>query len=163
MESLEKRVIRAMKDVFGKDQKRIAHAQAVLGFAKTILASEPGDPDVVVAAAVLHDIGIHKAKKLHNSSAAKYQEQEGPSIARPILQELGFAQNDIDHICEIIANHHSAKGIDTPEFRILWDADWLVNIPDVFPDMDQKSLAKKIEKIFKTKTGFALSNELYLR
>lgn len=60
---------------------------------------------------------------------------------------------DIDHICLIIANHHSARDIDTPEFRIVWDADWLVNIPEEFPDHSPKRMADLIDRVFKTNVG----------
>ena len=43
---------------------------------------------VVRAAAVLHDIGIREAERKHGSSAGKYQEVEGPPIARRILEKL---------------------------------------------------------------------------
>ena len=57
----------------------------------------------------------------------------------------------------IIANHHSAKNIDTLEFRILWDSDWLVNIPEEFPSLSQEKMAKLINKVFKTDTGRKLA------
>src|ERR1035437_264125 len=86
-------VIAAMKGVFGDDIRRIEHALRVLGFAEAILAQEPGCPgsrEVVIAAAILHDIGIHQAEVKHGSAAGRYQEIEGPPIARGILERLGF-------------------------------------------------------------------------
>ncbi|MDP6380723.1 MAG: HD domain-containing protein, partial [Phycisphaerae bacterium] len=47
----------AMKAVFGHDTPRIEHALTVLGFAEEILAHEPGSNEVVIAAAILHDVG----------------------------------------------------------------------------------------------------------
>ena len=37
---------------------------------------------MVLSAAYLHDIGIKEAERKYQSSAAPYQEQEGPAIAR---------------------------------------------------------------------------------
>ena len=71
-----------MKRVFGRDQRRIDHALAVLDYAEKILARKRADPLVVKAAAVLHDIGIHKAEAKHGSAAGRLQEIEGPPIAR---------------------------------------------------------------------------------
>lgn len=152
-ESIVDQLVGAMKKVFGSDKKRIDHALKVLEFARDILKSESGDPKVVLAAAILHDIGILEAEAKHGSSAGKYQEIEGPPIARSIMEELGMNSDSVDHVCKIIANHHSAKEIDTPEFRILWDSDWLVNIPDLYPDFDKEQFKKLINKVFKTKTG----------
>lgn len=160
-ESLADRLIQAMKGVFEEDRKRIDHALKVHEYAGEILKSETGDPVVVTAASILHDIGIQEAEKKHGSSAGRFQEMEGPPIARPIMEELGMAPDVIDHVCEIIANHHSAKNIDTPEFRIIWDADWIVNIPDLYPDFSKERLGKLINKVFKTETGKNKAISLY--
>jgi HD domain len=155
-------VIEKMKQRFGDDSKRIEHAQAVLGFARRISEREEGDADVVFTAAVLHDIGIIEGERKYNSSAPRYQEQEGPPLAAEIMSELGLDEQLQDHVCRIIANHHSAKDIDTPEFRIIWDADWLVNIADEFPHYDKVKLERLIERVFRTKTGLTLARERYL-
>jgi HD superfamily phosphodiesterase len=120
---MQDKLVGEMKNVFGSDKKRINHALAVLGYAKQIQAAEGGDPLIVEAAAILHDIGIQEAERKYGSSAGNYQEIEGPPIARKILQNYGLADGIMEHIYKIIANHHSAKDIDTTEFRIVWDAD----------------------------------------
>ena len=151
-----------MKDVFGDDQKRINHALAVLRYAEKIHHAEGGDGAVITAAAILHDIGIHQAEQKHGSTAGKYQEIEGPPIAEPILKDSGFPADKIGHVCKIIANHHTARNIDTLEFRVLWDADWLVNVPDECGKMSKDKLKEFIEKVFKTNTGKQLAKEIYL-
>lgn len=160
--SLVDRLIAAMKKEFGDDQKLITHALLVLEKAKGLLGNEDGNPRVVLTAAVLHDIGIKEAERKHGSSVGKYQEIEGPPIARRIMKELNLDEDTIEHVSRIIGNHHSAKDIDTPEFRIVWDADWLVNIPNEFPDADSEELSRKIEKIFKTSEGKRKAYELYV-
>jgi putative nucleotidyltransferase with HDIG domain len=156
------KIVGEMKKVFGKDRKRIEHALAVLNYAEQILAVEGGDPLIVKAAAILHDIGIIEAERKYDSSAGKYQEIEGPPIARKILQNYGLAEEVKEHICKIIANQHSAKDIDSTEFRIVWDADWLVNIPDEFGDAGKDKLTRLINKIFKTKTGREIAAKLFI-
>ena len=79
------------------------------------------------------------------------------------MNDEGFDFEKIKHVCKIIANHHSAKNIDTLEFRIIWDADWLVNLPDEHPGLGPDDLQKLIEKIFKTATGEAKAKALYLK
>jgi len=156
-------LIEEMKNVFGDDQKRINHALAVLDYAQRIQALEGGNPLIVTAAAIFHDIGIGQAQRKYNSAAGKYQEIEGPPIAREILSKYKLDDAAIEHICEIIANHHSARGIDTTEFRILWDADWLVNIPEEFPDITIEKLQALIDKVFKTDTGRQIAIESFLQ
>lgn len=160
-DNLTETLIDEMKFVFGADTKRINHALDVLAFAQQIQQSEGGDKDVVEAAAVLHDIGIHEAERKYGSAAGNYQEIEGPPIARTILERHNVDADAVDHICEIVAQHHSATTIDTLEFRIVWDADWLVNIPEELGTLSSEKLCAIIEKTFKTYAGKILAKKLY--
>jgi len=160
--SLCERLIDRMKQVFGTDKKRIDHALTVLNYAERIQAEEGGEPLIVKAAAILHDIGIHQAAQKYDSSAGKYQEIEGPPIARGILDEHKVDEAAIEHICKIIANHHSDKDIDTIEFRCVWDADWLVNIPEEMSGADKDKIRHTIDTVFKTDTGRKIAVETLL-
>jgi len=157
------KLIGRMKNVFGENQKRIEHALAVLDYAEQIQNVEGGDPLIVRAAAILHDIGIHEAERKYGSSAGNYQEVEGPPIAEEILKKFDISAEAVEHICRIIANHHSAKDIDTIEFRVVWDADWLVNIPTDFKDASKKKLQEIIDKAFKTDEGRRIAAELFVK
>ncbi|UCE50308.1 MAG: HD domain-containing protein [Phycisphaerales bacterium] len=156
------KLVYEMEKYFAGDEKHIEHALAVLNYAEQIQAVEGGDPLIVRAAAILHDIGIHEAQRKHGSSAGKYQEIEGPPIATEILGRYDLSAEVLEHISKIIANHHSAKDIDTIEFRVVWDADWLVNIPTEFPDADEAKLREIIDKRLKTGEGRRLAEELFL-
>ncbi len=155
------RLIREMKNVFGDEQKRIDHVLAVLNGAEQILSVEGGDPLVVKVAAILHDIGIHEALNKYGSTAGNFQEIEGPVIAREILTKHCIDTELIEHICQIIANHHSAKNIDTKEFRIIWDADLLVNFYEQYPEANKEKVKERIDAIFKTQEGHRLATELF--
>jgi len=161
LNNLRGRLITRMKQVFGADQKRIEHALAVLNYAEQIQAEQGGDPLIVRAAAILHDIGMHQAERKYNSAAGRYQESEGPPIAREILEELDVDEAAIEHICKIIANHHSGKDIDTVEFRCLWDADGLVNIPDDFQNAGKNELRQIAQQRLKTQKGLQIATEMF--
>ena len=152
-----------MKVLFGSDSKRIIHALSVLDFAEQIQDCEGGNILVVTAAAILHDIGIHEAERKYASNAGKYQEIEGPPIAEKIMEKCGVPVEINEDVCKIIANHHSAKNIDTLEFRIIWDADNLVNFKEVVNNMDREQIRRSINKLFKTNTGRRKAEELFLR
>jgi len=161
--SLVDKLIEAMKKEFGSDQKRITHALMVLEKAQEILRKERGDPRVTLAAALLHDIGIREAERKYGSSAGKYQEIEGPPIAKGIMKEVGLEDDTIERVNEIIANHHSARGVDTPEFRIIWDADNIVNLADEEEKDGRGRIGEIIEKTLKTKTGKKMALEMFLK
>jgi HD superfamily phosphodiesterase len=161
-EVVRERLVSAMKETFGSDERRIAHAMKVLGYAEEILAVEGGSALVVRAAAILHDIGIHEAERKHGSTAGRYQEIEGPPIARRIMEGLGLDEETIEHVCRIVGSHHSAGDIDTLEFRIVWDADWLVNIPDELAGAGKDKLKRTVERVFKTRTGREIGTKLFV-
>jgi hydroxymethylbilane synthase len=159
---LEGEVLGEMEEYFGLDAKRIRHAQQVLQYAKEILEKEDGDSDIVIASAILHDIGIKECEKKYGSSGGQLQEKEGHPIARNILQELHVNEEIISEVCQIIASHHSPGEVETLNFRILWDADWLVNLKDEHHIEDKERLAGIIEKTFLTETGKLKAREIYL-
>ena len=158
--TLCERLVLEMKATFASDRRRIDHALKVLQYAETILEAEDADALTVKAAAILHDIGIPQAERKHGSSAGRFQEIEGPPIARAILEKFGLDEKTIDHVCRIIGSHHSAKDIDTPEFRVIWDADWLVNIPGEHAQASPEELGRLIARVFKTNKGRMLAEKL---
>ena len=155
-------LIGEMKALFQDDQRRIDHATKVLKYAEMILEEEEADPLTVKAAAILHDIGIHEAERKHGSPAGRFQELEGPPIAREIMQRIGIDEETTDHVCQIVGSHHSAGKVDTPEFRVIWDADWLVNIPDEHAGATRSKLERLIERVFKTEKGRNLAEATLL-
>lgn len=163
MDVMKTALINAMEKYFNGDKKRINHANRVTEYAEELLKHEEGDYTVIVGASVLHDIGIHVAEKKYGSAAGKYQEAEGPPIARRILTELQFTQDQIDEICDIIAHHHSPGKITTGNFGIVYDADWLVNLQDEYDIRDRNKLANIIGKVFLTESGKSLARKVYLQ
>jgi len=163
VKSLCERLIVRMKETFGSDQQRIDHALKVLEHAERIQKAEDGDPLIVKAAAILYDIGIPEARRKHGAAAGRFQDIEGPPIARTILEQSGLEKDMIDHVCRIVGSHHNPGDIDTPEFRIVWDADWLVNIPELHAEASREKLAELVARIFKTGRGRALAERLFLQ
>jgi HD superfamily phosphodiesterase len=155
-------LMKEMEAYFGEDTKRVNHAHRVTEYAEELLRREGGDYPIVIGASVLHDIGIQAAEKKYGSTTGKYQEREGPPIARQILTRLGFEQGQIEEICDIIAHHHSPGKITTRNFAILYDADWLVNLRDEYDIQDRDKLSNIIGKIFLTQSGKDLARSIYL-
>jgi len=151
-----------MENYFGGDTRRIDHAHSVTDFVEQLLKSEVGDYAVVIAAGLLHDIGIHNAEKKYNSNSGKYQEIEGPPVAREILSRLKRPSAEIDEVCQIIAHHHSPGKNESSNFKILCDADWLVNLKDEFDLNDKARLKSIIQKVFLTDSGRALASRIYV-
>lgn len=154
-------LIEEMRRFFGADSRRIDHARKVLGFAERITGREGGNRRVITAAAILHDIGILECERKHGSTAGSHQELEGPPIARRILGELKFPQDAIDDVCAIIAHHHNGR-LKSQEFDTVWDADWLVNLPEEHDLSDKTSTTGLIDRIFRTQTGHDLAVRMFV-
>jgi HD superfamily phosphodiesterase len=159
---LLERIELAMQLYFGRDQRRIDHARQVAGHAEELLRYIDADETVTMAAAFLHDIGIPEAERLHGSCAGPHQEELGPPVARAILQELAAPSGFIDGVCALIGRHHTPAGIDSPEFRILWDADALVNLAEVVPGKKAEEIAAILEKWLVTEAGYRRARKIYL-
>jgi hypothetical protein len=156
------RVLIGMVHYFGSDIKRISHALKVYGFAQSLIAGEGIEGDqkqVTELAAILHDIGIKEAVRKHNSSEARFQELEGPAVAREILSGNGITGELADRVCYLVGNHHSYQKIDGPDFQILVEADFLVNIHEGYIKPDAAPTV--VNSYFKTKTGRELVESIY--
>jgi HD superfamily phosphodiesterase len=152
---LKDRVAVEMKRYFKSDFKRIGHATRVARYAERIGKQEGGNLAVILAAAYLHDIGIHEAERKHGSSEAKYQEEEGPPIARSIMTRLGAKEELIEEVCDIIGHHHHPRADETTNFKALYDSDLIVNLEERQKEnlMDEAKLSNVVEKSFLTENG----------
>jgi len=161
---LKDRVAVEMKRYFGRDFKRIGHAANVARYAEQIAKDEEGNPAVVLCAAYLQDIGIHEAERKHHSTAAKYQHAEGPPIARAIMTRLGARGDLIEEVCDIIGHHHHPRDTETLNFKVLYDADLIVNLEERQKEKktERERLARIIDTKIFTETGKRLAREALL-
>lgn len=157
------RLIEAMTEYFGTDLKRINHFLKVFALAKTIGEGENLDENsqsLLEVSAIVHDIGIKQSELKYNSSAGKYQELEGPAQAEKLLSGLGYDSYFIEKVCYLVGHHHTYSNIDSMPYRILVEADFLVNLFEDGANLNAVKAAK--EKIFRTPTGIKLLKKMYL-
>jgi HD superfamily phosphohydrolase YqeK len=152
---LKDRIAIEMKRYFKSDFKRIGHATRVARYAERIGKSERGNMAVILASAYLHDIGIHEAERKYDSTAAKYQEKEGPVIARSIMTKLEAKEELIEEVCDIIGHHHHPRPEETLNFKVLYDADLITNLEEKQKEspIGNDRLVQIIDKSFLTESG----------
>ncbi len=128
MKFLRAKLTRLLVDTFASDDRRIEHALSVLRTAESMLESYPGcDPEIVMASALLHDIGIKMSEEKHGYNNGVTQEQYGPPVAEGLLVSIGFPPEKIEIVKNIIGNHHSPSRYDYLELALLKKADQIVN------------------------------------
>ena len=157
-----KTIRNSMIEYFGNDVKRINHALKVHAFADILaesLALDDKTRSVISHTAYLHDIGIKESERKYNSSAGKYQETEGPPVARAIMESLSVSPDIIERTCFIIGNHHTYTKIDGIDFQIIVEADFLVNIYE--DEMSKDAVDSALNRIFKTRKGIELLKGMY--
>lgn len=152
---LKDRVAIEMKRYFKSDFKRIGHATRVARYAERIGKKEGGNLAVILSAAYLHDIGIREAERKHGSTAPRFQEKEGPPIARAIMEKLKTKEEMIQEVCDIVGHHHHPRSEETVNFKVIYDSDLIVNIEEKQKETpgDRDRLLITIEKSFLTETG----------
>lgn len=109
------------------------HARISCRFAMEIIKREGGNPDVVLPAVLLHDVGWHAvgedrlqgAYGPHVTDAAlvRFHEVEGAVIAGRVLASCGWSPALTEEIRRIISHHDTGATCDTLEEAIVRDAD----------------------------------------
>lgn len=122
LEKLKAEVITILSN--GKGSHDWEHTERVCNMSNHLAKAEKADIHIVEAAALLHDIGRHeqdksKGKLSHSIISSK--------MARPILMNLGYGENDIQSILHCIESHSYRKGTvpESIEAKVLFDADKL--------------------------------------
>jgi DNA-directed RNA polymerase subunit RPC12/RpoP len=149
----------AMKEYFEGEQKRIDDALKVLEFAEKILQKEEGNPKVVIAAAILYDIGANEVERKAEGAKGYEQEQHGLPIVRGILERSGSKAEVIEEVCQILESHHCPEKVDTLNSKIVYDAVQLFN--HQYDSKDKEKLEKIINTTFFTTAGRKIAEEVY--
>lgn len=158
------RLIEAMTAYDKGDAARIQHFLKVHSFAAVIARLEGVDEAtqfVLETAAIVHDIGIHVSERKYGSCAGHYQELEGPTEARRLLETLGgYTTEQIERVCWLVGHHHTYNNIKDTDHQILIEADFLVNLFE--EDSSEQVIRNVRERIFRTATGIKLLDNMLL-
>ncbi len=125
----------------GKMKNFVVHTEGVVESMKMILAKEKADKDILIASAILHDVGwAHVPAKLQKKDSWKNKPKlreamelhlkYSEPIIRKILNELKYQKKDINHIVDIVKDHKYKNPV-KKEKRFLIDAD---NLSDILKD-----------------------------
>ena len=130
MTALTEKVFLAMMEYDRGDAGRIQHFTKVYEYASLIGKAEKLEPyaqETLEIAAICHDIGIKLCLKKYGKCPGNLQELEGPPEAEKLLEGCGVPKAQADRVCFLIGHHHTYEGVDGIDWRIILEADFLVN------------------------------------
>ncbi len=142
--------------------ERIQHFTKVHSFAAQIGRAEQLQEEtlfILELTALLHDIGIGPAEEKHGHCNGKMQEEEGPPHARRILEKHKVPENVIERVCFLIAHHHTYDKVDGMDYRILLEADFLVNLYE--NNVEKDGVLSAFQRIFVTESGRKLCQTMF--
>ena len=99
-----------MMEYYKGDPKRIQHFTKVHAYAKLIATLEKVSDEMlfmIETAAIVHDIGIRLCEEKYGKCGGRLQEQEGPALAKEMLETLGFEQSVTERVCYLVGHHHT--------------------------------------------------------
>jgi HD superfamily phosphodiesterase len=115
-----------------------AHTLRAIAYGKVLLKEEKGDPEVVITALVLHDIGWSRVsfddfvqappEKKKETRSLKEHMVQGALLAREILDPLDFPKDKKELVLKIIAVHDlpdAIQDLPEPEAILVMEADRL--------------------------------------
>jgi HD superfamily phosphodiesterase len=157
-----------------------AHTKISCAFALRLLAEEEADPQIVIPAVLLHDVGWSSVPedrqlsafgpKVEDPELTKVHEREGAALARAILVEVGCPPDRIHEITEIIVGHDTRPAALGREDALVKDADKLFRISQegfaidcrrfgLDPAKHLAAIERRIDEWFFTGTGKRLARE----
>ena len=75
------------------------------------------------------------------------------------MKDTDLTQKQIDRVAYLVAHHHTYKDIDSIDYQILLEADYIVNADE--SNYSKENIKNTKEKIFKTKSGIELLESIY--
>jgi len=149
------------------------HAKTVKDYAIKLLETEQGNEEIVIPAAILHDIGWSQMSKEERMSCFKRFDKNirikhqklGVKLAKKLLEQIDYNPKSIEEILEIIDGHDIREGFLSQNDGIVRDADKLWRYSEIgfWTDHRKISLSKKehyetLKKNIDAKNFFYLEN-----
>ena len=87
------------------------------------------------------------------------QEKESPELVENFLKDVEIDTEMKSRINYLVSHHHTYTNVDGIDYRILLEADFLVNADE--SEMSEAAILTARERVFKTNTGKKLLTSIY--
>lgn len=142
----------------------INHFLKVWAFARTIGEQEGLDEQTqrtLELAAVVHDIACPACREKYGNANGKYQELESPPLVEKFFEGMLVERRMAERISWLVAHHHTYTDVEGMDYRILLEADFLVNAGE--GGLSRAAIETMRQNVFRTETGIRLLDSVYLR
>ena len=140
----------------------IAHFLKVYTYARMIGEMEnlpENEQKTLEVAAVIHDIACPVCRIKYGNTNGSNQEKESPRLVEDFLKDTDLDEQMKERINYLVSHHHTYTNVDGMDYRILLEADFLVNADE--SQMSQNAIETAREKVFETETGRRLLSGIY--
>ena len=142
----------------------INHFMKVYSYALTIGRLEKLDPqtlEILEVTALIHDIAVPLCRMKYGSTAGNYQEAESEALVKEFLGGLGLPEYIVGRAAYLAAHHHTYTGVDGADYRILLEADFLVNADE--GNLSREAIEYAEKQFFRSESGKRLLRLMFLR
>lgn len=132
----------------------VEHFLKVYAYARTIgkLTGLDGETQrILEIASIVHDIACPLCREKYGRADGALQEQESEPILRDFLAGYDLPEKVLEREIFLVCHHHTITGVDGLDWRILLEADFLVNAEENGMTAQQRDSAR--ERFFRTEAG----------
>ncbi len=155
--------IEKMIDFYNGNLHDINHFLKVWAFAKNIGEQEGLDTrtqETLELAAVVHDISCPLCREKYGDTNGKHQELE----SLPLVEAFFAGEDcnaDVKRISWLVSHHHTYTDVDGMDYRILLEADFLVNAGE--SEYSKSTIENAKKQFFRTAAGLRLLDSIYMK
>ncbi len=161
-ENLVADILKRMVDFSKGNLHDISHFMKVWGYARSIGVLEKLSSDeqlILEIAAITHDIGCPICREKYGNTNGELQEKEGARIVVDFLRESGLSPSQTERVSYLVGHHHTLNGVNGSDYRILLEADYIVNAEEC--GFLAENIRNARAHIFRTKAGTSLLNSIF--
>ena len=140
----------------------IDHLIRVWTYAKTIGELEMVDQEtqfILEVAAITHDIACPLCREKYGNTNGKHQEREGIILVKKFLSDTGMTEEQIGRVAFLVGHHHTFAGIDSMDWQILVEADYIANASE--NNYSQQKVDNFIRKCMRTRSGIQILKDVF--
>lgn len=152
-----------MIEFYNGNTHDIEHSLKVHAYARAIGLAEHLDPEMQTTlemAAIVHDIACPLCREKYGAAYGNRQEEESPALLEVFLKDFDLSPSRRDRIIYLVSHHHTTTEVDGSDYRILLEADFLVNASEA--RMDRSAIQTFYDQVAKTDTARRLFRSIYL-